>query len=277
MTGRRVNWLISVAAVWLAIVLPHSSSFGQSKPPTPAQLTLIVKSGICPKPLTTYDDISYVQHCGPHKEGVKYYQCLMEADGLNNKIYAYNDFVRSCRESLRRLDGSGQSATTPTGANPAPGSSSPAAVQSSGESGDFCSKFKYADQQIECQTACKKDAHQCEQYKELLKNQTNVSDGTRGATAPPLRERATNRECRFSDAPCFGHCRSVAEMNAQVLASGCTPSPGSIFERAAKAAAAPAPIPAKPAARGNSNGCPPGMVHDTRINANECIRREYVD
>lgn len=43
----------------------------------------------------------------------------------------------------------------------------------------------------------------------------------------PLRERASNRECTLFSAPCYGRCKSEAQMYQEIEASGCTLIPGS--------------------------------------------------
>jgi hypothetical protein len=219
--------------------------------------------------------------------------------GCTKDTCPYQKVREICYGSTSRSPGTnaspGEASSQPTSNTGAPDISSSA--------GDFCSGLQDPEQQVKCSVDCKKDPRTCEQWKRVDEEQVQARlretdkakqkkaeqeklNAKRLAAAKEIHERA----CAGGAGKCFMNC--INRFSNKLDQDGCFATCRSVTDKCSKYEFEPRqvpgaftqyvpsarPAPSRPAAPQSApsapatSDCPPGMVHDPRINPRECIR-----
>ena len=96
----------NLAIAGFCAVFLASAGAATSRAQTEDDLTRVVKSGICPEDLQTYDSVKYADHCAGMDERscdindkacfTAASECWAQVNAMNKQIYTYNNFMKKC-------------------------------------------------------------------------------------------------------------------------------------------------------------------------------------
>jgi hypothetical protein len=94
------------AILSLCVVLLASADVAASRAQTQEDLMRVVKSGVCPEDLTSYEAVKYSDHCAGMDERScdlndkacfdAASECWAQVNSMNKQIYSYNNFIKKC-------------------------------------------------------------------------------------------------------------------------------------------------------------------------------------
>lgn len=266
------------------VIVSCSAAFGESPPPSPAELQHYVDQRICPGSNTTYTPLGYSDRCGHAPWNAK---CMKEVNAENVSINAYNKWIQQCHRGGSPQKSTPQPAPA-RGASPSTSSSPPQANSSPALDG-FCDDLQLIDTQFECKRKCNERPAECkrenwrgDQFKKpsggglggllqrKLDEQNNKAKDADKMNARSLQDAKRHIERGNEETKYLEDKQRREEEEYRTQVENDRRRRAEEAQRRAEEARRRPSSPA-PASRPR-NGCPPGMVHDPRINPNECIR-----
>jgi hypothetical protein len=196
-------------------------------------------------------------------------------------------------------DNSSERALSPPPPPPAASVPTPPPQNTTAANSDFCNDLTYAVDKIQCSVDCQKDAKACEQWKTRALQQLHDREKERQKEVEKERQKlekqeqakklAFERACGGGVGKCALHCinRFPVKPDQDACLAVCRRGydscivyqldPRKLESLHTQFVPTRRPTPPPPAQRPTApspagSDCPPGMVHDPRINPRECIR-----